>query len=65
MGHSRDENITARYIDIFPHEQQVLYNNKLLNLAYEEMTSITKILNSLSPDELKAIITVVKSKTKD
>ena len=65
MGHSRDENITARYIDIFPHEQQVLYNNKLLNLAYEEMTSITKILNSLTPDELKAIITVVKSKTKD
>ena len=58
-------NITARYIDIFPHEQQVLYNNKLLNLAYEEMTSITKILNSLTPDELKAIITVVKSKTKD
>ena len=57
--------ITARYIDIFPHEQQVLYNNKLLNLAYEEMTSITKILNSLTPDELKAIITVVKSKTKD
>lgn len=53
------------YIDIFPHEQQVLYNNKLLNLAYEEMTSITKILNSLTPDELKAIITVVKSKTKD
>ena len=29
------------------------------------MTSITKILNSLTPDELKAIITVVKSKTKD
>ena len=65
MGHSHDENITACYMDIFPHEQQVLYNNKLLNLANEEMTSITKVINSLTPDELKAIITVVKSKTKD
>ena len=29
------------------------------------MTSITNVLNSLTPDELKAIIAVVKSKTKD
>lgn len=55
----------ARYIDIFPYEQQVLYNNKLLNLANEEMTPITKLLNSLTPDELKTLITVVKSKTKE
>ena len=65
MGHSHDENITARYIDIFPYEQQVLYNNKLLNLANEKMTPITKLLNSLTPDELKTLITVVKSKTKE
>ncbi|BCA51791.1 tyrosine-type recombinase/integrase [Bacteroides thetaiotaomicron] len=65
MGHSHNENITARYIDIFPYEQQVLYNNKLLNLANEEMTPITKLLNSLTPDELKTLITVVKSKTKE
>ena len=65
MGHSRDEKYYCALYRYFPHEQQVLYNNKLLNLAYEEMTSITKILNSLTPDELKAIITVVKSKTKD
>ena len=55
----------SRYIDIFPYEQQVLYNNKLLNLANEEMTPITKLLNSLTPDELKTLITVVKSKTKE
>ena len=57
--------ILLRVIDIFPYEQQVLYNNKLLNLANEEMTPITKLLNSLTPDELKTLITVVKSKTKE
>ena len=43
----------------------MLYNNKLLNLANEKMTPITKLLNSLTPDELKTLITVVKSKTKE
>lgn len=63
MGHSHDENVTARYIDVFPYEQQVKYNNKLLNVFNDEMEELTNVLKSLSSDELKSLLDTMRSQT--
>lgn len=65
MGHSHDESVTARYIDIFPYEQQVSYNNKLLNIVNDKMDEINKALESLSSDELKLVLNSILKQRKN
>ena len=62
MGHSHNESVTARYIDIFPHEQQVSYNNRLLDISSDDRSDLTEILKSLSPAELNSILDAVRHK---
>ena len=59
MGHSHGERITSRYIDIFPHDTQVKYNNKLLS-DNTDLNEINKVLETLNADELKELLTKIK-----
>ena len=58
MGHSVDSNITNRYIDAFPLAQQMAFNSKLLKLNDEP--DIMEELKDLTPEQLKALIAMVK-----
>lgn len=60
MGHSHSESVTARYIDIFPHEQQVSYNNRLLDIPSDDRSDLAEVLKSLSPAELKQVLDAVR-----
>ena len=58
MGHSVDSNITNRYIDAFPLAQQMEFNSRLLKL--NDDADIMKELKGLTPEQLKALIAMVK-----
>lgn len=60
MGHSHNESVTARYIDIFPYERQVSYNNRLLDIPSDDRSDLTEVLKSLSPVELKQVLDAVR-----
>ena len=58
MGHSVDTNITNRYIDAFPLAQQMEFNSRLLKL--NDDADIMEELKGLTPEQLKALIAMVK-----
>ena len=59
MGHAVDNNITNRYIDAYPLSQQMAFNSKLLKLNDEP--DIMEELKDLTPEQLKALIAMVKN----
>ena len=59
MGHAVDNNITNRYIDAYPISQQMAFNSKLLKL--NEEPDIMEELKDLTPEQLKALIAMVKN----
>ena len=59
MGHSVDSNITNRYIDAFPLAQQMEFNSRLLKL--NDDSDIMEELKDLTPEQLKALIAMVKN----
>ena len=59
MGHSVDSNITNRYIDAFPLAQQMEFNSRLLKL--NDDADIMEELKGLTPEQLKALIAMVKN----
>ena len=59
MGHSVDSNITNRYIDAFPLAQQMEFNSRLLKL--NDDAGIMEGLKGLTPEQLKALIAMVKN----
>ena len=59
MGHSVDTNITNRYIDAFPLAQQMEFNSRLLKLNND--AAIMEDLKGLTPEQLKALIAMVKN----
>ena len=59
MGHSVDSNITNRYIDAFPLSQQMEFDSKLLKL--NDDADILEELKGLTPEQLKALIAMVKN----
>ena len=59
MDHSVDSNITNRYIDAYPLSQQMAFNSKLLKLNDEP--DIMEELKDLTPEQLKALIAMVKN----
>ena len=58
MGHSVDSNITNRYIDAFPLARQMDFNSRLLKL--NDDADILEELKGLTPEQLKALIVMVK-----
>ena len=58
MEHAVDSNITNRYIDSFPLAQQMEFNSRLLKL--NDDVDIMEELKSLTPEQLKALIAMVK-----
>ena len=59
MGHSVDSNITNLYIDAFPLSQQMEFNSRLLKL--NDDADILEELKGLTPEQLKALIAMVKN----
>ena len=59
MGHSVDIDITNRYIDAFPLAQQMEFNSRFLKL--NDDADIMGELKGLTPEQLKALIAMVKN----
>ena len=61
MGHSIGGSVTMRYINDYPLEKQVEYNNKLLNLK-SDSEKLSDIVGSLSDEERETLIKLLLKK---
>jgi hypothetical protein len=60
MGHSvMSGTVTDRYIQSYPIAQQMVFNSRLLNL--NDDADIMEELKGLTPEQLKALIAMVKN----
>ena len=62
MGHSVGKSVTMGYVAMFPHEKQVEFNSRLLDLKTKEKTTdkLSNLINGLSDEEKTQLIALLK-----
>ena len=64
MGHSVAKSVTMGYVSRFPHEIQMQYNSKLLNLQNDD-SKLSDIIGNLSNEEKDKLLALLLKKDKE